>query len=864
MSEPLAQYRKKRDFTGTREPAGKAPAASAAGPLSFVVQRHQARALHYDFRLELDGVLVSWAVPKGPSRDPDVKRLAIKVEDHPVEYGKFEGDIPKGHYGAGHVDIWDHGSWTPDGDPRRGLAKGHLRFTLRGGTLKGAWALLRLGKEDNQWLLRKLDDEDAVEGDDAEAALARRGRASAKSAAAKSTASRSAATKSASGKSASTKAATAKAAATKSTSTESTSGKSGSAKAAKPARSAGRRAALPAMLEPQLATLVDAPPQGPGWSYEVKYDGYRILCRFAQGRARLVSRSGKDWTARMAALADALGALDLPDGWMDGEVVCLDERGISDFQLLQNALDGRTADLSFMAFDLPWWDGEDLRALPLSERQSRLEAVLAGLPDGAPLLMTQRLEVADGTEGRAAWSEACRLSLEGLICKRLDSAYVAGRGSAWLKLKCRPRQEYVIGGYTSPAGSRKHFGALLVGLRKGRKLAYAGRVGTGFTAATLASLYKKMHALETDASPFAGPLPGPGRYGQSAGDVHWVKPELVAEIRYASVTQDQLLRQASFVGLREDKPASEVGGETPAPPPGSAKPKAAGDKAGNTRITHPGRVIIHDPDTTKLDLARYYEAAGPLILPHLQGRRIALLRCPDSTDATCFFQKHISGRLPEGLERDGEHLLIGSVEGVLALVQRGVIEFHTWGGRAPRPDEPDRITIDLDPGPDVPWKTVAEGAQLARGLMQEIGLAPFLKTTGGKGLHLVAPIRPEQPWDTVKGLARALADELARVIPERYTSNMSKARRQGRIFVDYLRNGNGATAIAAFSARARAGAPVSMPVAWEILDSGEDLRGPAYNIRNAVALARDRDDPWRDYEAARKTVGPRMLKKLGL
>ena len=822
MSEPLAQYRRMRDFTGTREPAGKAPRARRAGDLSFVVQRHEARALHYDFRLELDGVLVSWAVPKGPSRDPDVKRLAIKVEDHPVEYGKFEGDIPKGHYGAGHVDIWDRGTWTPDGDPRRGLARGHLRFTLHGGTLNGAWALLRLGKEDKQWLLRKLDDDAALEGDDAEAA--RKAEAKKPAKAAKTT------------------------------------------KTTKSARPATRRAALPATLAPQLATLVEAPPQGTGWSYEVKYDGYRILCRVHGGRARLVSRSGIDWTARMAVLADALDALDLPDGWIDGEVVCLDERGISDFQLLQNALDGRTQDLSFMAFDLPYWDGEDLRDLPLSERQARLEQVLAALPDGVPLQMTQRLEVADGTEGRAAWSEACRLSLEGLICKRLDSRYVAGRGTAWLKLKCRPRQEYVIGGYTAPAGARKHFGALLVGLRKGRKLEYAGRVGTGFTAATLASLYKKLHALETDASPFAGELPGPGRYGQSAGEIHWVKPELVAEIRYASVTQDKLLRQASFVGLREDKPASEVEGERVAPTPESpaARTDKAADKVGQVRITHPGRVIMHDPDTTKLDLARYYESAGDLILPHLRGRRIALLRCPDGTDATCFFQKHIGGRLPEGLERDGEHLLIRSLEGVLAMVQRGVIEFHTWGARQPRPDEPDRITIDLDPGPDVQWQAVAEGAQLARGLMQEIGLTPFLKTTGGKGLHLVAPIRATQPWDVVKGLARALADELARVIPERYTSSMSKVRRHGRIFVDYLRNGNGATAIAAYSARARAGAPVSLPVGWDALESGRDWRGAACNIRNAVELARELGDPWQGYEAARKTVGPRMLKKLGL
>ncbi|WP_258128216.1 DNA ligase D [Achromobacter anxifer] len=844
MSEPLAQYRKKRDFLGSREPRGKVPRARAGQPLSFVVQRHQARSLHYDFRLEVDGVLVSWAVPKGPSRDPDVKRLAVKVEDHPLEYGKFEGDIPQGHYGAGHVDIWDRGAWTPDGDPGRGLAKGHLRFTLHGGKLKGEWALLRLGKDDKQWLLCKLDDEDTVPGDDAEASPRSRNAAAGPARSAKSV-----------------RAATAAMPAQKATEPVKRSAKAAKT-AATSARKPAKKSAFPASLAPQLATLVDAPPSGDGWSYEIKYDGYRILCRIRNGLVRLVSRSGKDWSDRMAELAAALGALNLPDGWIDGEVVCLDERGVSDFQLLQNALDGQTADLRFMAFDLPWWDGADLRGLPLSERQSLLASVLAELPDDSPLRMTQRLEATGEAEGRAAWEQACSLGLEGLICKRLDSPYTEGRGMAWLKLKCRPRQEYVIGGYTSPGGARKHFGALLVGLRKGSKLSYAGRVGTGFNAETLASLHRKMQALETRTSPFTGPLPGPGRYGRGAGVVHWVKPELVAEIRYAAITQDQLLRQASFVGLREDKPAREVSGEAPAR--ASAVARLAGNRVGKILISHPDRVVIHEPDTSKLDLARYYEAAGPLLLPHLQGRRIALSRCPDGTDGTCFFQKHIAGKLPAGLERDGEHLLVRSLDGVLALVQRGVIEFHTWGAREPRNGEPDRITIDLDPGDDVSWQTLVEGAQLARGLMQEVGLAPFLKTTGGKGLHLVAPIRPTQPWDTVKALARALADELARVIPQRYTANMAKAQRHGRIFVDYLRNGNGATAIAAFSARARPGAPVSMPMAWEALDPAHDLRGAACNIRNAVALAQERPDPWRGYDAARKTVGPRMQKKLGL
>ncbi|WP_251865055.1 DNA ligase D [Achromobacter sp. Marseille-Q4962] len=835
MDQPLSEYRKKRDFRATSEPPGRAARQARGRALSYVIQRHQASHLHYDFRLELDGVLVSWAVPKGPSRDPGVKRLAVRVEDHPLEYGKFEGDIPEGHYGAGHVDIWDSGTWIPEGDPGRGLARGHLHFTLRGGAMRGEWVLLRLGRNGKQWLLRKLDDRYAVPGDDAEDPAGAAGGTPRRR---------------------------------QDDDPQDNGPLDGAArrrKAAAGAARAGRKAAMPASIEPQLATLVDRPPDGPGWSYEVKYDGYRVLCRIGKGRRGVDfrSRNGGDWTARMRPLADALARLDLGAGWIDGEVVSLDERGLSDFQRLQNALDGEQQGLVFVAFDLPYWNGRDLRALPLSERQARLQALLADLPADAPLRMTQRLEVNDGKQGRAAWGEACRLGLEGLICKRLDAPYSAGRGKDWLKLKCRPRQEFVIGGYTAPSGSRRHFGALLVGLRKGGALQYAGRVGTGYTAEVLASLHRRLRALHTGRSPFSAPLPGSGRYGSGRpGSVQWVRPELVAEVNYAGITDDGLLRQASFAGLREDKPASQVSGETPADPP--AADPSRGAAPDGVRVTHPDRIVLRKPDTRKLDLVQYYESAAGLMMPHLRGRRVALLRCPEGVDGECFFQKHISGALPPGLERQGQDLVIREPRGLLELAQIGVIEFHTWGSRDPRGDNPDRITIDLDPGEGVDWRAVAEGARLVQGLMREVGLAPFLKTTGGKGLHLVAPLRPTQDWDTVKDFSHALASELERVIPERFIASMSKARRRGRIFVDYLRNGNGATAIAAYSARARDGAPVSMPLPWEALDEARDLRGDACNIRNALALAREYGDAWKDYEASRRTLGPRMLKKLGM
>jgi len=865
LKQALQTYREKRDFDITAEPKGAARQRKGTSHPSYVIQRHEARRLHYDFRLEINGVLVSWAVPKGPSLDTSVKRLAVHVEDHPLEYAKFEGEIPKGQYGAGHVEIWDKGCWIPESDPIEALKKGRLKFQLDGG-LQGRWLLVRTGKESEQWLLRKLEDEHAVPGHDAETdgnpgMKAENGTQNSRSGAA-----RKAETK------ATTKSAT--------KASKQSSRKSAQRSTNKPstdAKSTASKAALPTSLEPQLATLVDRPPAGKGWSYEVKYDGYRIVCRVERGKVSLLSRSGKSWNVRMKNLASDLAELDLGEGWIDGEVVCFDERGISNFQALQQALDGHAKDLVFVAFDLPFWNGIDLRQFPLLERQQRLADLLEPVPADAPIMLTQMLDVASDTEGASAWTEACRLSLEGLICKKSDSPYVSGRSTTWLKLKCRPRQEFVVGGYTAPSGSRSHFGALLVGLRDGKRLTYTGRVGTGFNQQSLELMYDKLKSLHRKTSPFSGPVESNGRYGRGNNDIQWVTPKLIVEVNYADRTDDGLLRQASFRGLREDKPASEITGEETAPieaveadankekngrtkstrRKSETKTAAKGGPVtvGEVKVTHPDRIIFTKPDRSKLDLVNYYAEASEWILPHLENRRVALLRCPQGTNETCFFQKHLHGKLPQGVALDEDQVIIESERGLLELAQYGVIEFHTWGSSLPAPEKPDRITLDLDPDPNIPWADVVIAARLVQRLMEDAGLTPFLKTTGGKGLHLVAPIKPSHSWDTVKEFSRAMAAYLAREAPNQFTASVSKARRKGVVFVDYLRNGKGATAIAAFSARARQGSPVSMPVAWEELDAKRDMRAAYFNIQNALKhRSKQGEDPWHAYNASRKAL----------
>ena len=827
----LEKYHAKRDFSKTAEPRGAL--ARPGTQLSFVVQKHAARNLHYDFRLELDGTLKSWAVPKGPSLDPGDKRLAVHVEDHPVEYGSFEGDIPAHEYGAGNVIVWDRGTWTPVGDAAAGYRKGHLKFTLDGEKLSGGWALVRMGRpkegKDN-WLLIKERDDAACEGEEAEVTARLPDSVL-------------------SGK-ASTKAKAAKAAKT---------GK---------ARAAGVKAALPAMIEPQLATLTDRAPEGDEWLAEIKFDGYRALCRLQDGRAAMYTRAGNDWTAKWKDIAEAAAALPADEAWLDGEVVALDEKGNVSFQLLQNNMAEARGRLAYYVFDLPFLNGYDLRGMPLVQRKELLRALLEKT-DPAGLL-----RYSDHLAGNAkdAFSHACMHGLEGVIVKRADAPYAVTRSQSWLKLKCQQRQEFVVGGYTDPAGRREKFGALLLGVYEdGGGLRYAGRVGTGFDAAMLRGLHKDFAALASDTPPFRDPPKQRGAPG-----LHWLKPRLVAEVKFAQWTNDGLIRQGAFIGMRSDKPAREIRHEVPVPvepvqeaPPTvrkrSAKAAASEDTVAGVRLTHPARVLFADAGVTKLDLAHYYEDIADWILPHLEQRPLTLVRCPQGHH--CFFQKHANDSTAEGVGRvdvptggaSATYMTAGTLPELISLVQMGVLELHTWGARAGHLDTPDRIIFDLDPDTALEWKTVVEGALLVRSLLDDIGLASFVKTTGGKGLHVVVPLTPQRSWDEVKAFSKSLATHLERMLPKRFVASMSRAKRGGRIFVDYLRNASEATAVAAYSTRAKPNAPVSAPLGWDELADSR-LRSDSYTVLNLrQRLDGLKQDPWADYFRTRQKLGAKML-----
>lgn len=841
--DPLAPYHAKRDFAATPEPTGRPESRSEPQGLQFVVQRHAARRLHYDFRLEWGGTLKSWAVPKGPSLDPDIQRLAVQVEDHPLEYADFEGTIPPGHYGAGEVAVCDRGIWIPRGDVDEGLRRGKLQFELRGTRLHGEWTLYRLAHEPTQWMLRKRRDRHARPGD-GDAVLHE----------------------------------------------EPTPLPAGPPAPTPPTRARNGRwaagAAPPQIIEPQLATLVDRPPAGNRWVYEIKYDGYRMLARLEGEHVRLFSRNGLEWTDRLSALVRTLSVLRLGSGWLDGEIVVMDAQGRTDFHALQAALDRDASQVEYVVFDVPGWGGRDLREEPLHARLEVLDRVFEQLPPGVPLARSRPL--APQYVGQAVLQAACRMGLEGMIGKHLDAPYRAGRSPHWIKLKCRGEQEVVVGGYTEPRGSRGHLGALLVGIHDEEgKLRYAGRVGSGFDERTLAQMWQRLQPLRAPRCPFA-PRPTLPR----ATTVHWVRPELVVQVRFATWTHEGLLRQASFVGVREDKPAKEVRREvaeprsvpddpasgptvSPSAVAGTAPRASAKERRADVRgipVSNPHRLVYSVPRVTKLEVVRYHEAIGEHLLPHLLGRPLSLVRCPQGTGGDCFFQKHVQTQLPEGVvavevpssEGPDTQVAVTSIEGVIALAQYGNVEFHTWGARMPRPDRPDRLTMDLDPDPELPWSSVVEAAQLTRVLLEELGLVAFLKTTGGKGLHIVTPIRTTRGWDEVKAFAKALASRLATVAPQRFTARLTKTRREGRIFVDYLRNGRGATAVAAYSLRARPGAPVPMPLAWDALDPREDLRGEHFNIRNALAHAPGADAAWAAYEESRRTLTVKMMRALGL
>lgn len=812
----LDAYNDKRDFTRTAEPRGRK--ARKAGR-SFVIQKHAASRLHYDLRLEMDGVLKSWAVTKGPSLIAGEKRLAVQVEDHPLDYATFEGTIPKGNYGAGAVIVWDRGEWVPVGGDH---AEGKLEFELKGEKLSGRWHLVRMrgkrGERRENWLLIKSDDAAACP-DDAPDILTERPES-------------------------------VKTGRTVEDVAEGAGGKPRPAKPrAKPSRARDRnapaprakQAPMPDFIEPALATLKPAPPAGEKWLHEVKFDGYRLQARLDGRDARLLTRSGLDWTDRFGPdIPDALRALAADQAIIDGELVVESGAGASDFPALQADLSaGRKDRFVFYAFDLMHLNGYDLRDVPLIARKGLLEDLVATAPGRV------RYSSHFGETGAMVLRHACRLSLEGIISKEADAPYRSGRGKTWIKSKCSARQEFVVAGYAPSTTSDKLVGSLVLGVFEGGRLDYVGRVGTGFSAAVAEALRSRLEPMRIDESPFAARLTA----GEARG-VRFVRPDLVAEVEFRAWTADGLLRHASFRGLREGKPATAVVRESGPAAKTSKPPKR------RVTLTHPDRVYWPDEGITKEGLADYHAQLWPRIAPFIVGRPLALLRCPGGIDGPRFFQKHgwkgISKHIAlvkdPGKTAENAMVAINDLDGLMALVQSAALEIHPWGTTVADWDRPDTITMDLDPAEGVAWDAVVAGAQQVRQRLEDAGLTAFVKTSGGKGLHVVAPLVPGADWPTVTAFAKGLAEAMAKDAPDAYVSTVARSKRKGRILIDWLRNQRGMTAVAAYSPRARAGAPVSMPVAWEELER----IGPAcFTVTNTPArldaLARD---PWEDFRVA--------------
>ncbi|CAH2894321.1 MAG: ATP-dependent DNA ligase (EC clustered with Ku protein, LigD [uncultured Paraburkholderia sp.] len=1003
MNDRLDLYNRKRRFDETPEPAGnkatrKRVGRNAARPgpdegLSYVIQEHHAQRLHYDFRLELNGALLSWAVPKGPSLDPSVKRLAVHVEDHPVEYGSFEGEIPPGNYGAGTVIVWDRGTWEPVGgaaEAARAYRAGKLKFHLHGEKLHGGWTLVRSHMRGNadkeQWLLIKERDDEArpeseydvlaeQPGSVLAAAPASNGKTGKQ--ASKQTSKPTSKPKDKQVAAKRTAAAPVRGDPKRPDIVATRSSESLRELAAAPAIEGAVAAKLPATLKPQLATLVDATPPGNDWSYEIKFDGYRVLARIdASGKGRDVqvfTRAGNDWTAKFGKQVKAFEQLGVESAWLDGEAVVLDENGVPNFQALQNAFDSnRPQDIVVYLFDVPFLNGYDLRGVPLQQRRAILRALLEPVDDSVLRFSNDFEFSADDL-----LKSACDMALEGIIGKRRDSGYSSGRSATWIKLKCRRRQEFVIGGYSEPSGSRAAFGALLLGVYDSKgKLQYAGRVGTGFDAALLRSVKKELDSHETKRMPFASPP-----RERSRTPVHWVEPVLVAECNFAEWTSDGIVRQASFVSLRSDKPARQIVKEAPrkgddvqqqtdieaqsdtmpkkpsgrraaaeadddVQTSGANKKRSAGkavageatdndtekgvkttakasakttakstaktageattttpaaktaskaaartatlkDEAADTkpaasrskksaspaevagvRVSHPDRVIDKSTGARKIDLVQYYESVARWMLPHLADRPVSLVRAPEDIGGELFFQKHSQKlSIPNITQHPGldpGHPPLITVESVKALVgaaQMGTIEFHTWNGVASNIEKPDRVVFDLDPDPSLGWDRMIEAAQLTRSLLDELGLTSFCKTSGGKGFHVVVPLSKHAGWDEVKEFSQAVAQHMASTLPRYFSAKMGAQNRKQKIFVDYLRNNRGSSTVAAFSARARPGLGVSVPLAWDEVAS--TTGGDQWNIGNLhERLAKLKSDPWADYSKTRQRITAAMRKRL--
>jgi bifunctional non-homologous end joining protein LigD len=824
--KPLAEYSRKRDFARTPEPKPQTAAGAGGG---FVVQKHAARRVHYDLRLELDGVLKSWAVTKGPSLTVGEKRLAVRTEDHPIAYLDFEGNIPQGEYGGGSMIVWDRGRWLPDGDPHKALAKGHLAFALDGARLKGLWHLVRIrprkGEKTEPWLLMKAEDEfarpaGAPEITDEETTSQISGLTNAELAA------------------------------------EGGLRKDHEARASVAKRRklllpdfakvrGVRKGLLPTFLEPSLAAPCEKPPSGPKWIHEIKHDGYRIQARVDGRKVQLLTRKGIDWTDRFVAIADALRDLGLGSALIDGEVVVEDGTGISSLNNLQADLQaGRQDRFRYYAFDLLYGEGFDLRQASLIDRKTLLQQIVGGLPAQSQIRFSEHLE----TDGPTMLEHTCRFGLEGIISKRRDLPHRSGRGEHWLKATCRATQEFVILGYVASTAATRTVGSLVLGYRTNGQLVYAGRVGTGWSAAQASSFHAELEQMKAKKPALKRALPAGAEKG-----VVWVEPRLVCEVEFRDWTRDGLIRQASFKGLREDKPAEEIGLAAP-----QKRAKTAGADIATARLTHPERILWPEPGITKQGLADFYTDIADWILPHIAGRVLSLLRCPSGTSQKCFFAKHPWAGLTEAVQRvdigeDEPMLAINGLAGLIDLVQAGVAEIHPWGSGADRLDHPDRLIFDLDPGEDAPWSAVIEAAQDVRDRLGALGLTSFVKTTGGKGLHVVVPVEPSAGWDRAKAYTMSFAETMARERPDRYVAIMSKRARRGRIFVDYLRNDRGSTAVAAYSTRALPQASVSTPLDWDELSEG--LRSDHFtvaNIRHRLGFLRH--DPWQDFFKLRQRV----------
>lgn len=753
----LRDYHKKRDFKVTSEPKGR-HSTSKKRKLTFVIQEHHARRLHYDFRLEWEGVLKSWAVPKGPSKNPADKRLAVQTEDHPLEYGKFHGTIPEGEYGAGEVFIWDNGIWEPEGDVEAGLRKGHLEFKLKGKKLNGKWMLVRTHYKETEtkknWLLIKRKDaaQEVEKNDDK----------------------------------------------------------------------------WPGFIPPQLPRLVSAPPSESKWVHEMKFDGYRIQTHLQDGVARFFTRTGLDWSNTFPNLLESVGKLKAGNAILDGEIVALDKEGKANFQMLQNSLKSKNdKNLRYYIFDILYLDGRDLRELPLLERKEILAEVLKKIPSN--LIYSEHF----AEDGEDFYQATCDYKLEGMVSKLADAPYRSGRNDFWVKTKCTLRQELVIGGYTEAKGSRLGFGALLVGLYEDGKFRYAGKVGTGFTQKTLKDIKGTLKPLETEESPFEVNSPrGKG--------IHWVKPVKVAEIGFSNWTDEGVLRTPVFLGLREDKPSKDIHRE---------KPKKL--KKGLKELSSPEKILFKKEKITKEEVADFYQKISKVMLPYLSDRPLSIVRCPEGSEGSCFFQKHLGKNMSDAfisfpiMEDKGEgiYFSINSPQGLQELVQLNAFELHCWNCHRQKVMRPDQIVMDFDPGPGVPWNEVIRGAFELKSMLEDLGLVSFVKLTGGKGLHVHIPIAPLYDWEQVKSFAQTLALELVSSNPKKYTANMSKKLRKGKIFVDYLRNGYGATAVVPYSLRAKPLSAVAMPVEWSELSRIKDPQH--FTMARALKKIKSRKrDPW--------------------